>query len=109
MQRASTVPHLDPRAATMSDRDPRNASSDTKKPADQPEDSSPVTADHADGGPGSHTEDQTGGVTNDPDSGGVSEAADDQDESRLAPCTPGPWLPESNRCVRWREAGRDGS
>lgn len=38
---------------------------------------SPEPDDQVDGGPGSHTEDATGGVTNDPASGGVPEGADD--------------------------------
>ena len=64
----------------MSETDPRKAATPAEHAEDQPQDSSPVTADHADGGPGSHTEDQTGGVTNDPASGGVPEAADDGEQ-----------------------------
>ena len=51
-------------------------------PADQDRErsqtASPVAADAADGGPGSHNEDQSGGAENDPASGGISEAADDE-------------------------------
>lgn len=61
----------------MSDTDPRDAATTAEPAEDQPQKTSPVAADHADGGPGSHTEDQTGGVANDPASGGVPEAADD--------------------------------
>ncbi len=34
-----------------------------------------------DGGPGSHTEDETGGVTNDPASGGVATESDEESKA----------------------------
>jgi hypothetical protein len=40
-------------------------------------DGAPSQADQGDGGPGSHTQDGSGGAENDPASGGVPEAADE--------------------------------
>lgn len=61
---------------------PKSKNDDTG-PTDRPGAASvaPESTDQSDGGPGSHTEEQTGGVTNDPASGGVSEDADAGDDS----------------------------
>ena len=39
----------------------------------------PASTDAQDGGPGSHTEDQTGGAANDPASGGIPEDAESEE------------------------------
>ena len=59
---------------------PKSNSADTAtNPPDDAASSAPASVDAPDGGPGSHTEDQTGGTANDPASGGTPEDAESED------------------------------
>jgi hypothetical protein len=58
-----------------------NSAGTATNPPDDSASSSPASIDAPDGGPGSHTEDQTGGVANDPASGGIPEDADSEDDA----------------------------
>ena len=49
---------------------------DADEQGDQTAAGTPSPADQPDGGPGSHTEDGTGGTSNDPASGGVPEESE---------------------------------
>jgi len=59
---------------------PDNASSATNPPGDHGS-GAPASTDAQDGGPGSHTEDQSGGAANDPASGGIPEDGEGEDDT----------------------------